>query len=248
MAVYEELKGSVVLITGGANGIGESMVTAFAEQGALVRFCDVDATAGKAVAASCGKNVRFAEVDLLKPAQIKRWIQSVGKSDGSIRVLINNAASDPRIPLSEMTVEQWDSLLARNLRSMFLTSQAAAPLMGKGSSIINFSSITFHIAPAEMTAYVASKGGIISFTRALARELGPRGIRANTISPGWVMTKRQLKQFVTPAVKRMLRKAQCMPELLQPREIANVALFLASESSSAMTGQELLADRGWAHS
>jgi D-xylose 1-dehydrogenase len=99
-----------------------------------------------------------------------------------------------------------------------------------------------------MTAYVATKGGVLGFTRSLARELGPRGIRVNTISPGWIMTERQLKQFVTPAVKRLIKRSQCVPELLQPWDMADVTLFLASDASRAITGQEILADRGWAHS
>ena len=89
---------------------------------------------------------------------------------------------------------------------------------------------------------------ILGFTRSLARELGPRGIRVNAVSPGWVMTERQLRQFVTPAVKRLIKKSQCVPVLIQPGEIASVVLFLASEVSRAITGQEILADRGWAHS
>lgn len=248
MPNYPELKDKVVLITGGANGIGAAMVRAFARHGARVCLCDVDAAAGRALAKAWPGTVEFARVDLLKAVQVRRWIERVGRRHGKIHALINNAASDPRIALAAMTVEDWDTLLARNLRACFLTSQAAAPLMGKGGSIINFSSITFHIAPAAMTAYVASKGGIIAFSRSLARELGPRGIRVNTISPGWVMTDRQLKQFITPAVKRMLRKAQCLPALLQPEDIAEIALFLAGDGSRAMTGQELLADHGWAHS
>jgi NAD(P)-dependent dehydrogenase (short-subunit alcohol dehydrogenase family) len=96
-----------------------------------------------------------------------------------------------------------------------------------------------------MTAYVATKAGIIGFTRALARELGPRRIRANVISPGWTMTERQLKQYVTPATRREIRSSQCIPDLIEPSEIAEVALFLASEASGALTGQEILADRGW---
>ncbi|MGB0579487.1 MAG: SDR family NAD(P)-dependent oxidoreductase [Limisphaerales bacterium] len=248
MADYQDLEGKVVCITGGANGIGAAMVRAFHAQGAFVSFCDIDAEAGKKLAKEIGPGVEFKKVDLLKQKQVVRWIEGVGQSYGALHVLVNNAASDPRIPLADMSVEDWDTLLGRNLRSCFLTSQAAAPLMKQGASIINFSSITFHIAPAEMTAYVASKGGILSFSKSLARELGPKRIRVNTISPGWIMTERQKEQFVTPAVKRMLRKAQCVPDLIQPVEIANVALFLASETSSAITGQEILADRGWAHS
>src|SRR6185295_4359244 len=139
-------------------------------------------------------------------------------------------------------------LFATNLRAYFLMAREAAPHMAKGGSIINLASITFHTAPAAMSAYVATKGGVMGFTRSLARELGPRGIRVNTLSPGWTMTERQLKQFVTPEVKRRIRRSQCMPDLLRPEEIAEVALFLASNASSAVTGQEILADRGWAHS
>ena len=99
-----------------------------------------------------------------------------------------------------------------------------------------------------MTAYVATKAGIQGFTRSLARELGPQRVRVNTISPGWIMTERQLEEHVTPSVKRMLRKEQCVPDLIQPEEVADVALFLASTASRAMTGQEILVDRGWRYS
>jgi NAD(P)-dependent dehydrogenase (short-subunit alcohol dehydrogenase family) len=99
-----------------------------------------------------------------------------------------------------------------------------------------------------MTAYVATKGSVLGFTRSLARELGRRRIRVNTVSPGWVMIERQLREYVTPAIKKLIRHAQCVPDLLQPEEIADVVLFLASDASRAMTGQELLADRGWHHS
>lgn len=248
MTSFADLAGKAVLITGGANGIGAAMVGRFTAQGAKVFFCDVDAAAGKALVAAHDGRPVFRKVDLLKERQVNDWIAGVVKREGGVDVLINNAACDPRIPLNDMSVDDWDTLLARNLRSCFLTTRAANPHMPRGASVINFSSITFHNGPTEMTAYVASKGGIISFTRSLARELGPQGIRVNTISPGWIMTERQKKQFVTPKIKRMLRERQCMPELLQPEEIANVALFLASNLSSAVTGQEILADRGWQHS
>jgi NAD(P)-dependent dehydrogenase (short-subunit alcohol dehydrogenase family) len=247
MTKYTDLSERTILITGGANGIGQAMVEAFARQGAHVHFCDIDKKAGEALAGRVGTST-FTFVDLTKESAVRRWIAATAKKRGQIHGLINNAASDPRIPLQKMTSKQWDQLFARNLKAHFLTAQAASPHMKKGASIINFSSITVHVTPAEMTAYVSTKAGIQGFTRSLARELGPLGIRVNTLSPGWVMTPRQLKEFVTPSVKRMIKRVQCIPDLIQPSEIANVALFLASESSSAMTGQELLADRGWAHS
>jgi len=98
-----------------------------------------------------------------------------------------------------------------------------------------------------MTAYVATKGGVVSFTRSLARELGPRGIRVNTLRPGWIMTDRQLRMFVTPQVKKRIRGEQCISRLIEPSEIAEFVLFLASNASRAMTGQALLVDRGWKH-
>lgn len=243
-----DLDGLNALVTGGANGIGRAIVTDLWQRGAKVFFADTDVPAGKELSGELGERARFSKVDLLKENEINRWVDGIGRAAGEIHVLVNNAASDPRIPIAETTATAWDNLLARNLRAYFLTARAAVPWMPRNASIINLASITFHIGPANMTAYVASKGGIIGFTRALARELGPGRIRVNTVSPGWVMTERQLREFVTPAVKRLIRNSQCIPDLIQPNEIASVVRFLAGPDSRAMTGQELLVDRGWAYS
>jgi NAD(P)-dependent dehydrogenase (short-subunit alcohol dehydrogenase family) len=233
-------------VTGGANGIGAATVKALRAQGALVHFSDRDAAAGRRIAGETG--AEFSKLDLLQPAAIGAWVGRAGQGKGPIHALVNNAAIDPRIKLGDLTVRKWDDLFALNLRAMFVAAQAAAPRLITGSAIINLSSITFHTAPKEMSAYVASKAGIIGFTRALARELGPRGVRVNCVSPGWVMTERQLREYVDAAAKRLILRSQCIPELLQPEEIAEVILFLASPASRAITGQEILADRGWAHS
>lgn len=248
MPAYPDLRGKTVLITGGANGIGAAMVRAFHAQNAEVIFCDIDTSAGKRLAGELGPTVEFHKVDLEREAEIKRWIRTIGNRLKRINVMINNAASDPRIPLERTSAKAWDDLFARNLRACFLTCREASPWMTEGSSIINLSSITFHTGPAKMTAYVATKAGIIGFTRSLARELGPRRIRVNVISPGWIMTERQLKEYVTAATRRLIRSSQCIPILNRPSEIAEVALFLASEASAIITGQEILADRGWAFS
>ncbi len=247
-AIYKDLSDKIVLITGGANGIGAAMVESFCHQGAKVYFCDLDEKTGKQLAESLNGKGTFQKVNLMRESSVRSWIKKIGAKEKKIHVLINNAAADPRIPFDSMTSQQWDQLFARNLKAYFLTSQSALPWMSKGASIVNFSSITFHIGPTEMAAYVATKGGIIGFTRSLARELGSRGIRVNTLSPGWIMTKRQLEQFVNTRVKKMIRESQCVPDLIQPAEIAQVAMFLASNASAAMTGQELLADRGWSYS
>ncbi len=249
MALYPDLKGKIALLTGGANGIGAATVRELQKQGARVFFCDVDVKAGKALEKELAGLVSFSRVNLRKKNEVFRWIERVGKRWGEIDVLVNNAARDPRILFDQMTVEEWDGLFSSNLKAYFLTSQAALPwLRRRGGSIINLASVTFHNAPTQMSAYVATKGGVIGFTRSLARELGPLRIRVNALSPGWIMTERQLRQYVTPAAKRMIKSAQCIPDLLQPEEIAQVVLFLASDVSKAITGQEILADRGWEHS
>ena len=249
MPLYPELNGHSVLVTGGANGIGAAIVRAFHEQHARVFFCDTDAKAGHALAHELGCECFFSRVDLLNECDVCQWIASIGRRWKTIDALVNNAASDPRIPLAKTRVSDWDQLFARNLRAYFLTSRETVPWMPKrGGSIINLASITFHNSPPNMSAYVATKGGVLGFTRSLARELGPRRIRVNAVSPGWIMTERQLRQYVTPAIKKLIRKSQSIPDLNQPEEIASVVVFLASDASRAITGQEILVDRGWMHS
>ena len=245
MAVYDELAGRLVLITGGANGIGRAMVEAFHVQEAMVCFCDLDEKAGARLSKRLGGRAEFTKVNLTSEAEIKRWVARVAKRHGDIHVLINNAACDPRIALEDVTSKAWNDLFAINIRAYFLVCREASLHLAKGASIVNFSSITFYTAPVNMSAYVATKAAAIGLTRSLARELGHRRIRANTISPGWIMTERQLSDHVTPAVKRQIRMEQCIPDLNQPAEVAAVALFLASDSSRAVTGQEILVDRGW---
>ena len=248
MAQYPELNGTNIVLTGGANGIGAATVRLFREQGARVFFCDVDVKAGEKLAKELGPDCHFTKVDLVREREIVQWIRRVAKKAKRIDVLVNNAARDPRIPLEDTTAESWDSLVATNLRAPGLLCRECVPLMPRGASIINIASVTFYNSPALMTTYVATKGGIIGFTRSLARELGPRRIRVNTVSPGWIMTERQIRMFVTPAIKKMVKRVQCIPELNQPEEISEVILFLASNASRAITGQEILVDRGWEHS
>lgn len=246
--LFPELDGRLVLVTGGANGIGAAIVRAFHAQGAHVFFCDLDGRAGRALAASLGGRADFHPVDLREERQIVRWIAAAGAARGRIHALVNNAARDPRLALARTSARDWDDLFATNLRAYFLASREVAPRMRRGGAIINLASITFHQGPARMAAYVATKGGVLGFTRSLARELGGQRIRVNTVSPGWVMTERQLRQFVTAGVKRRIKRAQCIPDLIEPEDIAGVVVFLASDASRAMTGQELLVDRGWYHS
>ena len=248
MTKFSELQGRAVVVTGGANGIGEAVVRAFHAQGAQVFFCDKDAERGATLARELGAGVAFQPVDLVSESAIVEWIAAVKREAPSIHALINNAAWDPRIPFLETTVQQWDDLFAVNLRAYFLTARECAPAMTRGSAIVNVSSVTFYNTPTQMVAYVATKGGVIGFTRCLARELGPSRIRVNCVSPGWVFTERQIRDYLTEENKRLVQERQCIPDFIQPAEMADVILFLASDLSACVTGQEILADRGWAHS
>ena len=248
MAQFSELKGQSVIVTGGANGIGAATVRAFHEQGARVFFCDKDAVRGAQLAKELGANASFQEVDLTSESEILSWVGAIKSSTKTIHALVNNAGWDPRIPFLETTTKQWDDLFALNLRAYFLMARECAPAMTRGASVVNIASVTFYNTPTKMVAYVATKGGVIGFTRCLARELGERGVRVNCVSPGWVFTERQIRDYLSDASKRLIEERQCIAEYIQPSEIAGVILFLASDLSAAVTGQEILADRGWQHS
>ena len=245
---YPDLKDQCVLITGGATGIGEALVRAFAGQGAKVFFCDIQDEAGQQLADEVGGPVHFTRVDLTEEQEVVSWIRDIAKQEGSIRVLLNNAAQDTRVPLQETTMERWDQLTKVNLRAAYLCIQQAVPYMkNNNASIINFGSVTFQLGEAGLSAYVTAKGAIVAMSRSLARELGPDHIRVNTLSPGWVMTEKQLRLYVNDEVKERIFQAQCIPTLIESEEIALVALFLASNSSRAITGQNIAVNRGWTH-
>ncbi len=248
MTQFPELKGQAVVITGGANGIGAATVRAFHQQEARVFFCDTDAARGEALAGELGAAVTFGVVNLAVEAEILAWIESIKTAVGSIRVVVNNAGRDPRIPFLETTAQQWDELFAVNVRAGFLLARECAPAMPPGASIINVTSIVLYNSPKQLVAYVATKGAMLGFTRCLARELGSLRIRVNCVSPGWVFTERQLREHLNDAALQLIDEHQCIPDHIQPEEIARVILFLASDLSTVLTGQEILADRGWAHS
>lgn len=246
MPTYPDLQDATVLITGGANGIGEAMTKAFRAQGAAVFFCDVDAERGQQLRESSGAN--FTKVDLREESEIVDWVDGIAADRGKIDVLINNAARDPRVELSKQTVEAWDDLMATNLRPHMLTAREASPHMPEGASIVNFSSIVYELGMQPMSCYVAAKAGIRGLTRSLARELGPKRIRVNAICPGWVLTPRQLEEFATEeSIARVLNELQSIPDRIEPEHVAEVALFLASSCSNVITGQEIITDHGWVH-
>ena len=240
-ASYPSLAGKAVLITGGAAGIGASVVEHFRAQKARVSFLDIDRIAGEALAERVGAN--FVAADVTDIAALRAAIAGIGPVD----VLVNNAAHDDRHNWADVTPEYWDGRIAVNLRHQFFAIQAVAPAMiaaGRGS-IVNMGSTSWRIGVGGMPAYVASKAGIEALTRSFARDLGPHRIRVNCVLPGWIMTERQLALWVGPETDAKLRAVQCLPDRLYPPDIARMVLWLASDDSRMATNQTFVVDGGW---
>jgi len=244
-AIYPSLKNEAVIVTGGASGIGASIVEHFAEQGARVGFLDFDDKAGRALAEKT--RATFVHCDLRDIAALKTAVAQVEKQNGPTLALVNNAGRDDRHKIEDVTPEYWDERIATNLRHQFFAAQAVIPGMRarKRGSIINMGSISWLLAEGGMPVYLTSKAAITGLTRALARDLGPDAIRANTVLPGWIMTERQLTKWMTPEGEADLLKEQCLKEKLYPPDIARMVLWLAADDSRLVTAQSFIVDGGW---
>jgi D-xylose 1-dehydrogenase len=248
LARYPSLGGRTVLVTGGASGIGAAIVEAFCEQGARVAFLDRDATAGAALVDRLGIAAPlFIDCDLADIAALRRAIDRAAAALGPIGVLVNNAARDDRHDIDVVTPEMWDGIMANNLRHQFFAAQAVIPGMAEagGGAIINLGSISWLVGQGGMPGYLSAKAAIAGLTRALARDLGVKNIRVNSVLPGWTMTERQLALWLTPEAEKDLMARQCLKRRLMPRDIANMVLFLAADDSAMCTSQSYIVDGGW---
>lgn len=250
---YAGLADRVVLITGGASGIGAAFVRAFAAQRARVAFLDIDAAAGKAlaaeVAAACGTAPLFVPCDLLDIEALRAAMAEVRRSFGDAAVLVNNAANDHRQVLAEVTPAEFDWMIGVNFKHVFFAAQAVVPQMQArgGGSIINMSSIAWMRGAPALPVYAGAKAAIVGFTNSLARSLGPDRIRVNAIAPGMVVTERQRRLwYPDEKVIAEMRSRQAVPDAVTPEDIANMALFLASDESQRITGQCFRVDAGLA--
>lgn len=247
MAIYPDLEGATVIVTGGAGGIGEAITRAFVAQGARVGVLDLDVARGEALAEALAPAVEFVRCDVTDIPALKTAIEQVRARFGPIGILINNAAHDERHATLEVTEEYWDGRMAVNLKHQFFASQAVLPdmLASKKGAIVNLGSCSWIIGQGGMPAYTASKSAVLGLTRSLARDFGEHGVRVNAVAPGWIMTERQLELWVTPETEKEIYANQCIKRPLVPDDIARVVVFLSSEDASAITNQHYVVDGGW---
>jgi NAD(P)-dependent dehydrogenase (short-subunit alcohol dehydrogenase family) len=251
MSSYPSLRDRVVLVTGGASGIGEAIVEAFASQNARVAFLDIqDVKAGELVRKieEAGLPPPFyRHCDLTDVAATTASVEEVIEQFDTVDVLVNNAGNDARHSIAQVTPDYWDRSMATNLRHQFFVTQAVIPSMMKGGrgSIINMSSISWVIPSTGLPVYVTAKAAIVGLTRTLAHELGVHNIRVNCIMPGAIQTERQEQLWYTEAYKAEILSRQALKRMIMPGEVARVALFLASDDSCAITNQSFVIDGGW---
>ena len=250
-ASYPSLSGRVVVITGGAAGIGASAVEHFAAQGSRVAFLDLDtASAASLVQRLASHSLHtplFLRCDLTDIPSLQAAVGEIDRTLGPPAVLINNAGSDTRHHFDEVTPEQWDRNLAVNLRHQFFAAQAVAPAMrsARAGSIINMSSISWIIPTPDVPVYIAAKAAIVGITKSLAHELGPHNIRVNAVLPGAILTDRQRRDVWSPAYEQEILSRQSLKRSLLPEEVSRLLLFLAADDSSAITNQSYIIDGGW---
>jgi NAD(P)-dependent dehydrogenase (short-subunit alcohol dehydrogenase family) len=246
-ASYPSLRGRTAFVSGGSSGLGAEFVRQLAGQGARVAFVDIDTERGRELEAELGDAVLFVPCDVRDVGALKAAIAHSADQLGPVRILVNNAADDHRYPVEEIDAALWDNLTAVNVRHHFFAAQAVAPMMAEagGGSIINVGSISAHIDLLQLPAYITAKAGIEGLTHTLAREFGPRNIRVNCLLPGWIMTEKQLTQWVTPEAEESIRRSQCLPHKLYPDDAARLMLWLAADDSRSCTAQRWIVDGGW---
>jgi NAD(P)-dependent dehydrogenase (short-subunit alcohol dehydrogenase family) len=249
-ATYPSLQDRVVVVTGGANGIGEAIVDAFARQGAKVCFFDIqDEPAARLIARLESSAVvpSYYSCDLTDIEALQSAVCSIVDRFGSVDVLVNNAGNDIRHKTSDVTPQFWDHTMAVNLKHQFFMAQAVIPIMQQAQrgSIINMSSIGWVIPSTNQSVYVTAKAAIVGMSRTLAHEVGNSNIRVNSIMPGAVLTERQKRLWLTEEYTAEVLRNQALKRMVLPEEVARLVLFLAADDSSAITSQSYVIDAGW---
>ena len=247
-ATFPDLDGASVFITGGGSGIGAALTEGFLRQGAKVAFVQRSDASDfvERMRAETGAAPLFIPCDLTDIDALRAAIAQAAEAHGPITRLVNNAANDQRHDVLEVTEDFWDWMQAINLKQYFFACQAVIPGMqaAGGGIIVNFTSISYMMGGAGYAAYTTANSGLNGLTRSLAREFGPDNIRVNALAPGWVLTEKQLEKWADPEALEEHMKKMCLKTHLTPADIVSPCLFLASEASTAMTGQALVVDGG----
>ena len=248
-ASYPSLTGRTAFVSGGGSGIGAVIVARLAQQGCNVAFCDVSDAPSRALVASLAPApVRYHPCDVRDIAALRAVLAAIESEWGAVTVLVNNASRDDRHAVLDVTPEYWDDALAVNLRHHFFAAQAVAPGMARagGGVIVNLGSVSWMRGTTGMVAYVTAKAAINGLTRTLARELGPRNIRVNSVVPGAIDTPRQRALWISPELEREFLAQQCLKFRLNEDDVARGVLFLASDEARGITGHNLIIDAGLA--
>lgn len=251
LATFPSLRGQRVFITGGGTGIGAAMVQAFAEQGAQVAFVDFAADESAELVkhiVDAGHTAPWWQVcDVRDLTALQEALADAQSALGDFSTLVNNVARDDRHTMEAVTPEYWDERMAVNQRPAFFAIQALAPGMKRlgGGSVINLGSTGWQTKGSEFPLYAIAKSSVNGLTRGLAKSLGADHIRINTVSPGWVMTERQVKLWLNAEGEASIARNQCLPNKLMPSDIARMVLFLASADGAMCTAQEFKVDAGW---
>ena len=248
-ARYPSLLDKVVFITGGGTGIGAAMVEAFVLQKANVAFIDVQVEASKALAArlaASGQAPLFIACDVTDVNALEAAMEEVRQRLGPIGALINNAANDQRQSVDEVSEEDWERTMAVNLKHQFFAAQVARRSMREigGGAIVNFSSVAWMVGVNQITVYATAKAAVVGLTKNLAREFGPDNIRVNAIAPGAVVTDRQRRLWMSDKDIADFKARQCLNRSLVAEDVAQLALFLASDDSAMITKQCFIVDGG----
>ena len=251
LSTFPSLNNRSVFVTGGGSGIGAAIVTAFAQQGARVAFIDVVKEASETLAqqlVDAGHARPWWRVcDVRDVAALQSAITDAAGAQGDFSVLVNNVASDDRHSLESVTPAYYDDRIAINERPAFFAIQSVVPGMQRlgAGSIINLGSTGWQGKGTGYPCYAIAKSSVNGLTRGLAKTLGRDRIRINTVSPGWVMTERQIELWLNAEGEKELERNQCLPDKLLPHDIARMVLFLASDDAAMCTAQEFKVDAGW---
>ncbi|WP_214847596.1 glucose 1-dehydrogenase [Exiguobacterium sp. s193] len=236
-----DIVNQTVIITGAANGIGATLAKTYANEGAVVILADIDQMTGEVIAQEIEENggtAYFYRLDVQDEHDVNLLIEKALEHTGKIDIIINNAGIIIRKPLLELTLEEWDRVNHTNLRSIFLTTKAAAPHLKNGGRIVNLASTRAFMSEPDTESYAATKGGIFALTHALAVSLGPKGILVNAIAPGWIETGNYHELSPEDHSQHPAGRVG------KPEDVARAALFLTNPENDFLTGETLVLDGG----